>query len=141
MFNDLNIDQRLTKGLTDSANLAITENTKCQYQTALNHVNRCHEFTRDDMSFPFDIKKTLTYVGFLMEIRRVSSNTISQNMSALRYIHLVQGQDPSCLRPDIVILILRGREHWEQIEENISKKSVEGRCYSTNDEIHQKINS
>ena len=122
MFRDLNVDPRFVKGLTDATNLAISENTKSQYRTAMNHVQRCCEFTGKDMKIPFDITSTLNYIGFLQEVRKVSSNTVSQYLSALRYIHLVQGQDPSCLRPDIVCLILRGREHWEQVEKTLANK-------------------
>ena len=71
---------------------------------------------------PFDLTKTLNYVGFLIEIRKVSAGTISQYLSALRFIHLVQGEDPSSLRPDIIKLILRGREHWDHVEETLENK-------------------
>ena len=122
MFRDLNVDPRFVKGLTEATNLAISENTKSQYRTAMNHVQRCSEFTGKEMKITFDITSTLNYIGFLQEVRKVSSNTVSQYLSALRYIHLVQGQDPSCLRPDIVSLILRGREHWEQVEKTLLNK-------------------
>ena len=121
-FNRLQVDPRFTKGLTEATNLAISQNTKGQYQTAYNHVNRCAVFTGQDMDFPFDLTKTLNYVGFLMEVRKVSSNTISQYISAIRFLHLVQGQDPSSLRPGIITLVLRGREHWEQVGKMLSKK-------------------
>ena len=122
LFEDLDVDPRFVKGLTDAANLAISENTKCQYRTAMNHVKRCSEFTGKEMNLPFDLTSTLNYIGYLQEVRTVSSSTVSQYLSALRYIHLVQGHDPSCLRPDIVSLILRGREHWEQVEKTLQSK-------------------
>ena len=122
IFSDLNVDPRFVKGLAEAANLAISENTKSQYRTAMNHVTRCREYTGKEMLFPFDLTSTLNYIGYLQEVRKVSSNTVSQYLSALRYIHLVQGQDPSCLRPDIVSLILRGREHWEQVEKTLEGK-------------------
>ena len=109
-------------GLTEAVNMAITENTKSQYKTAMNHVERCKTYTNKNMDFPFDLSKTLNYVGFLMEVRKVSSNTISQYLSALRFLHLVEGADPSSLRPSIVTLILRGREHWEHVENTLSNK-------------------
>ena len=122
MFKALNVDPRFVKSLTDATNLAISENTKSQYRTAMNHVKRCSEFTGKEMNLPFDLTSTLNYIGYLQEVRKVSSSTVSQYLSALRYIHLVQGQDPSCLRPDIVSLILRGREHWEQAEKTLQNK-------------------
>ena len=103
--------------------MAISENTKSQYKTAFNHVERCALFTGQDMGFPFNLTKTLNYVGFLMEVRKVSSNTINQYLSGIRYFHLLSGQDPSCLRTSIVTLILRGRQHWEQVEGIIATKT------------------
>ena len=122
MLVEQNVDIRFTGGLSDALNLAVSENTKSQYRTAWNHVFRCGYYTKQDMGFPFDLTKTMNYVGFLMEIRNVSAKTISQYLSALRYIHLVQGKDPSCLRPDIVSLILRGKEHWEEVEQTLANK-------------------
>lgn len=88
-FKDLNVDPRFVKSLTDAANLAISKNTKSQYRTAMNHVKRCSEFTGKEMNFPFNLTSTFNYIGYLQEVRKVSSSTVSQYLSALRYIHLV----------------------------------------------------
>ena len=122
LFTIMNIHPSFINRLTDAMNLAISENTKGQYRTAVNHVTRCANFTGKSMTFPFDLPKTLNYVGFLLEVRKVKSTTVSQCLSALRYVHLVQGQDPSCLRPAIVTMILKGREHWEHVEKTLSNK-------------------
>jgi hypothetical protein len=74
------------------------------------------------MSLPFDVTKTLNYVGFLLEDRKVSSKTVNQYLSAVRMLHLCQGFDSSCLRPQIVSLILRGREHYENALDTLQRK-------------------
>ena len=122
MFSNLDVDPRFRRALTAATNFSIAENTKNQYVTASKHITRCVEFTGQEMSFPFDTKKTLNYVGFLIEVRKVQSKTISQYLSAIRYLHLVEGHDPSCLRPPIVALILRGREHWDEVEKKLENK-------------------
>ena len=105
LFNELNVDRRFGSTLAKAANMAIAENTKSQYKTAWNHVVRCSKFTETMMEIPFTLTMTLSYVGYLMEVREVSASTINQYLAALRYIHLVNGADPSCLRPGIVGLI------------------------------------
>ena len=119
------VDPRFRKALLAATNLSIAERTKSQYLTASKHITRCEEFTGQDMKFPFDTNKTLNYVGFLMEVRKVQAKTISQYLSAVRYLHLVEGEDPSSLRPPIVALILRGKEHWEEVENKLSNKPKE----------------
>ena len=124
MFDTLGVDSRYTKLLAGATNMALADETKSQYKTAVNHIARVAKALNTDMSLPFDIKKTLNYVGFLITERNCSSKTISQYLSALRMYHLCQGEDPSCLRPTIVTLILKGREHWKNVQDTLEQKPV-----------------
>ena len=58
----------------------------------------------------------LTYIGWLITVRKVKSTTISQYLSGLRTAHLKRGLMPQNLRPDIVKSILKGQEHSEAKE-------------------------
>ena len=60
----------------------------------------------------------LAFIGWLITVRKVSGNTISQYLSGLRVIHLKNGVLPPCLRPDVVQSVLKGLEH------NGSKHSI-----------------
>jgi hypothetical protein len=62
----------------------------------------------------------LTFIGWLITVRKISSSSISQYMSGLRTVHLKHGVFPGNLRPDIVASIIKGREH----EEVMSKKRI-----------------
>ena len=75
-----------------------------------------------DMSPPFTVTKTLNYVGYLLEERQCCSKTVNQYLSGIRMWHLAQGMDVSSLRPVIVSLILKGREHWENVESTLKRK-------------------
>ena len=55
----------------------------------------------------------LAFVGWLITVRKVSSSTISQYLSGLRIAHLKKGFFPPNLRPDLVKLVIKGREHVE----------------------------
>ena len=74
------------------------------------------------MSLPFTIGKTLTYVGYLLGDRKCSSKTVVQYLSGVRMFHLCKGMDVGSLRPPMVNLILKGREHWESIQETFENK-------------------
>ena len=110
--------------MADLVNMALSENSKSQYQTAVNHIERCADYTGMDMSLPFNLAKTYNYVGFLLEVRKVKAAIVGQCLSALRYLHLSRGQDPGCLGPDLVCFILRGRQHFEQVEKTLLNKPV-----------------
>ena len=122
IFLDLNINEEFAEMLANSANLGLAENSKSNYRTAARHIKRCEEFTGMDMSLPFTIEKTLNYVGYLLSERGVSHGTVDQYLSGVRMLHLCQNLDISSLRPPIVALILKGRQHWENIQNTINKK-------------------
>lgn len=124
LFLEMQVSDRYAPILAKSTNMALAENTKSQYRTAVNHVARVEAMLGVDMSPPFDTTKTLNYVGYLLEDRNCCANTVDVYLSGLRMWHLCMGMDVSSLRPPIVSLILKGREHWENIEETLRNKTV-----------------
>ena len=122
MFMNLNINEEFAMVLAGSTNLALSENSKSQYKTAARHIQGCEDYLNEDMSLPFTIGKTLKYVGYLFTVRGVKASTVNQYLSAIRMLHLCQNHDPQCLRPQIVSLILKGREHWENIQNTLENK-------------------
>ena len=59
-------------------------------------------------------RMVLAYVGWLIEVRKLGSSSISQYVAGLRTVHLRNGVLPGNLRPDIVGSIIKGRAHEEQ---------------------------
>ena len=122
VFQNQGVNTEFTEILAGAANLALTETSKSQYKTAAKHIKRCETYLNVDMSLPFTIQKTLNYVGFLLSVRKVSAGTVNQYLSGVRMLHLCQMMDPSCLRPGIIDLILKGQEHWENIQATLNMK-------------------
>ena len=122
VFTSLKVNDRYVESLSNAANMAISENTKSQYRTAVRHIERIETELGIDMSLPFDLGKTLNYVGFLLNDRKCSSKTVSQYLSGIRKLHLCKGIDVASLRPQIVNLILKGREHWENVNDTLKGK-------------------
>ena len=75
------------------------------------------------MSLPFNIEKTLTFVAWMMEERKIKSTSIEKYLSGLRMIHITQGFDVPCLREPIIKLILTGKKNWDNIREKLNSKS------------------
>ena len=59
-FVNIGVNEKYTKLLSDAVNLALTDNTKSQYKTAIKHIERIEKELGIDMSLPFTIDKTLS---------------------------------------------------------------------------------
>ena len=117
-FTQLNIPNNLVGALVDASNQSLALTTWSSYNTAGNHVKRCELETGVKMSFPMDDRMVLTFVGWLIVSRKVSSASINQYISGLRVAHLKQGVLPGNLRPAIVAAILKGKENGENMSGN-----------------------
>ena len=78
MLRAWDVDERYVSALSGAVNMALTENTKSQYRTAVKHIERIEQELGLNMSLPFTIGKTLNYVGFLLEERKCSGKTVSK---------------------------------------------------------------
>ena len=84
VFANWNIDEELCNILSDRANKGLSKNTWKQYQTVFNHLKRCEISLGKSMQLPFDLEKTLNFIGYLIKERNCSSGTINSYLSAVR---------------------------------------------------------
>ena len=61
----------IVTALTMAANHSLAKNTWGSYQTAARHISRCEQFTGVRLRVPFGTVETLTYIGYLREVRKV----------------------------------------------------------------------
>ena len=55
--------------------------------------------------------------------RKVKAKTCEKYLSGIRMHHLSKGYaDVPALRPDIVSLVLKGKENWENIQSKLNQK-------------------
>ena len=60
----------------------------------------------------------IAFVGWLMTVRKISSNSVSQYLSGLRIVHLKNGVLPGNLRPDLINAILKGHSRIETVQKS-----------------------
>ena len=108
--------------LADALNHAVANNTWRSYQTAANHVTRISRELGITLVFPFSLEDTLTYLGYLISVRKVSGSTLEKYMSGLRMAHLTRGHFSPWIRPDVVKMMITGIQNKEQV-----RKRMEGR--------------
>jgi hypothetical protein len=75
------------------------------------------------LRFPFKTKETLTYIGWLLEFRKVSASTVEKYMSGIRLAHLRAGFVVPALKPDIIKAIIDGTAQSERIQQRLEEKS------------------
>ena len=122
-FTNFGISNDLAELMTKRANMALSINTKSNYQTVKNNIERCAEIMEYDMIFPWDTKKTLYFLAYLLFTRKVKSSTADQQLSGVRMAHLEMGFDSPSLRPPIVKLLLKGSEHWDAVKQDLAQQS------------------
>ena len=119
-----NVPESMAGIMAERSNMALSKNTKSNYQTVKNNIDRCEEAMDCDLSFPWETGKTLNFLAFLLFSREVKAKTASCQLSGVRMAHLELGWDCPVLRPPIVELLLRGTEHWETVSAHLSPKPV-----------------
>ena len=104
--------------------MALTQNTWCQYGTAMSHLSKCEKETGIKMSFPLSQQQILVYIGWLLHVRSVQSDTVAKYLSGLRVASLSKGIDIQTLRSPVVNLVLAGQKHMEDIKKSTDTKPV-----------------
>ena len=121
-FNQWNINDEMSDVLAGAANMALARNTWSNYTTVENHINRCSLKLNSDLSFPWDIEKTLKFIGYLKTDRNCAAKTIDCYLSAVRMSHLSRGIDSPHLRQPIVKMIIKGFAHSDALKSKLEKK-------------------
>ena len=78
---------QLVVALADALNHGLASNTWKSYKTASNHVERIRKELGISLSFPFSLEDTLTYLGYLLSVRKVAGATLDKYLSRLRMAH------------------------------------------------------
>ena len=78
------------------------------------------------MGFPMSECQVLIFIAYLWEIRHLKSKTISNYLSAVRMLHLTNGDSIPCLRPSSVQLVLKGlgNKDGEEVKLKPSREAV-----------------
>ena len=103
-------------------NYSLASGTWSTYKTVGNQLGRCQAHTGVLMDFPFDTRKTLIFIHWLFDVRKVASSTVNSYLSGLRYLHLTKGIDAPALRPPIIEQMLKGKNNLENIEKRLIGK-------------------
>jgi hypothetical protein len=108
--------------LVQCANFSLAANTWKAYQTAERHIKRAETYVGHRMSFPFDLKSTVVYIAYLLEVRKIKGVTLEKYLSAIRMVHMQNGSFSPWLRPEIIKQIVTGAQNRDQLLLRMSGK-------------------
>ena len=113
---------QLVATLAEALNHGLASNTWKSYRTAANHVERIRKELGIRLSFPFSLEDTLTYLGYLLSVRKVSAGTLEKYLSGLRMAHLTRGHFSPWIKPEIVKLMITGVHNRDQVRRRMEGK-------------------
>jgi len=96
--------------------MGISRSTWSTYKTAQTMIQKCESETKADLSIPFNQKKTLIFIDWLVRIRKLKASTVNSYLAGVRQLHIVKGLDPPNIRSSLVKLVLRGIENRDGIQ-------------------------
>ena len=119
-FDALNLPDMVLEPLVEAGNHSLAATTWASYQTALKHVARASKATGVNLTFPFDLRSMLIFVGYLLAPkekngRGLKGDSVGKYLSALRMIQLQKGCFEPWTRPEIVKQILKGASNRDQL--------------------------
>ena len=122
-FQNYKLPPKVVSVLITAANHSLAQGTFKSYKTAERHIGRCEKDMKIKLRFPFGDKEVLTYIGWLVSIRKVSVKTVEKYLAGIRLVHIKEGHNVPVLRPEIVKIILNGLTQKEKIKLRLGKKA------------------
>lgn len=143
-FSRLGLPTSLILPLVGAANHSLAATSWGSYSTAEAHVRRVEKYSGIKLVFPFSLKSTLAYVGFLLAPkteggREIQGKSVEKYLSAIRLLHMQKGHFSPWIRPEVVKQITRGASNRDQLLKRMQAKT--GRLAMTPDLMRRlKIN-
>ena len=126
VFNRLNLPKEIKDILTSTANMAISSETKKKYSTALNNVEKCEQELQEKLSFPWDNRSTLIFIGWCIK-RDLKTQSIRGYLSGISKVHLALGYNQLDTSTPIMKEIFNGHSN-KHAQSNDSKRSKRQPC-------------
>ena len=115
----LGLPESVSKDLEMVGNHGIAKGTWSTYTTALKMLEKCCEQTGMELVWPVTEKIVLTFVHWLLKVRKVGGSTIEAYLAGIRNAHIVRGWPAPPVRTDLINLIIRGKKNIQAAEKRV----------------------
>ena len=111
------------KSLSAVINHGLAQSTWSTYDTAERMWRKCEKETAKKLELPWTNTETLTFLNWLICVRKVSAATASSYLAGMRKIHTLRGLEEPQLRKGLVGQVLKGKKNMEAIgkRNNVNK--------------------
>lgn len=107
----MNLPENVKSSLAELGNFGIAKSTWSTYKSAERLLLMCQAECKTKFEWPMKPENILLFIHWLITVRGVKGGTVSSYLSGVRQLHILKGLDGSNLRPEIVKLVLKGKEH------------------------------
>jgi hypothetical protein len=119
----LDLPAETAASLAALGNLGVAQNTWSTYKTARTMIKKCETEMKVDLTIPFDQRKTLIFIDYLIRARSLKTSTVNSYLAGVRQLHIIAGAEPPNLRTGLVKLVLKGASNRDGIQKR-SKGSL-----------------
>ena len=110
VFENFNLPNDICSILEKTANMAIAEETKKKYKTALNNVQRCESETNENLNFPWEQREILLFTGWCIK-RNLKAQSIKSYLSGISKLHLALGLEQLDTSSPLMREIFNGQDN------------------------------
>ncbi len=118
----MGLGQEAARNLTKAGNFGLSRSTWSNYGTAERMLHKCRKETKKKLELPLEQADVLTFVEWLIRVRKAKHGTISSYLAGLRQLHQLQGHQDTQIRTELVNLVLAGRRNQETLEKKRDHK-------------------
>ena len=114
IFQHMNLPDQVKQDLAGLGNFSLARSTWSTYKSSERLLLRCQSDVKKKFDWPISTENVLLFVHWLVFVRGVKGNTISSYLSGIRQLHIMKGMDAPNIRPDIVKMVIKGKEHKDR---------------------------
>ena len=123
LFRGMNLSEGSKRILIEAGNYGLAKSTWSSYNTAERLLAMCRKQRGRKMELPLSEEDCLEFAGWLLEVRKVKTSTVSSYLSGLRQLHIMKGMEPPMVRSGLFKFLMKGRKNMENIK---SRREEEG---------------
>ena len=116
VFNRLNLPSEICEILKTTANMAISNETKKKYHTALNNIEKCEQDLNEHLPFPWSQRSSLIFVGWCIK-KDLKTQSIRGYLSGISKMHVALGYPQLDTSTPLMKEIFNGHDNRKAQEE------------------------
>jgi hypothetical protein len=116
LFAEWDLPEDVKSRLARIGSFGLAKSTWSSYRTAERQLLKCQSERKIDMRLPLTQEKTLIFIDWLINDRKVKAATVNSYLSGIRQLHVEKGIEQPEIRKAMINLIVKGKQNLDNIE-------------------------